>query len=64
MFPVMNERIRKCLSAIKCVPVAELELAAADANWYENYHAESILREEIGNRYRLWAEGYVAFSVL
>lgn len=64
MSPVMTERMRKCLSLLRQVPLSEIELAASEANWHENYEAEAILREEIGNRYRLWREGYVAFQVL
>lgn len=64
MPPVTTERMKKCLSLLRQVPLSEIELAVGEANWHENYEAESILREEIGNRYRLWREGYVAFRVL
>lgn len=62
MSPVTTERMRKCLSLLRQVPLSELELAASEANWHENYEAEDILRDEIANRYRLWSEGYVAFA--
>lgn len=61
---MLTPRMQKCLSALRHVPLSELELAASEANWHENHEAESILNEEIDRRYQLWKEGYVAFQIL